>query len=760
MTAPLAAGLCYLATLNVASLACHMAETLASAQRLQLSLLCLQETRVHPDSWDAVRRAFSAQRWQTHFVERSATGAGGMLIASRLPSARFELPSNPLYDGRAMAVQVYRQGARPILLANFHGHASDPYTASRAAQALLTVLGSSGDPWILCGDHNLLASQWPYTPALASGRARSWDDLYPLGTIQGTRRHRGTHTGRTIDFAIASPEVHCHGRHQEIGPGDHDWVRYGLTAAGPPPHHRWVKAPALPASADQATATWTAEWATARPDFLQALRAGDVDNAWSLLSSTAERALGSATCSRSSPPSLQRATQPGHSKTVRCQTLPERQLRRLARRAQAFQTSAGLEALHIRRHLENGRADLATHFPSLSTLASSAPDTPAHISGLADKVAASAARARLHAWEVSVQENYTKLSTWVKGSAPSSLPTPAQPPADVAAHWASVWSTRWEAGRVDLPEVRRLTALLPTIPFGALDFTADSLARAARKTARTSPGLDQWHASDWERLAPSFYEALRLLWLQCLAAGRLPSSWLHIRIALVPKPDSSMRPIAVAVMAYRACMTATAVALRPWALAWAPPSLHGGLPGRSPDQLHEALFGDLEQAKLGPRHLCGTKADVRRCFDSLDYTVVFHISSTSALPRSSSHSFVSSTPRSFDGSPAKARCTPPQSARPAASCRAAPYHPSFVTLSWRFGSPPCAPTTPPSGAPSTLMTAHCGLRRSPHPPSSSRPPAAAAPTTPPSASSSTRTSSPASRCHHSSGGRSGLTPPC
>ena len=50
---------------------------------------------------------------------------------------------------------------------------------------------------------------------------------------------------------------------------------------------------------------------------------------------------------------------------------------------------------------------------------------------------------------------------------------------------------------------------------------------------------------------------------ECLAARRLPSSWLHIRIALVRKPDSSMRPIAVAVMAYRACMTATAVALRP-----------------------------------------------------------------------------------------------------------------------------------------------------------------------------------------------------
>ena len=38
-----------------------------------------------------------------------------------LSAARFERPLNPLYDGRAMAVQVYRQGARPILLANFHG---------------------------------------------------------------------------------------------------------------------------------------------------------------------------------------------------------------------------------------------------------------------------------------------------------------------------------------------------------------------------------------------------------------------------------------------------------------------------------------------------------------------------------------------------------------------------------------------------------------------------------------------------------------
>ena len=138
-------------------------------------------------------------------------------------------------------------------------------------------------------------------------------------------------------------------------------------------------------------------------------------------------------------------------------------------------------------------------------------------------------------------------------------------------------------------------------------------------------GVDQWSAAHWRGLPPdAFYEALAALWQRCL--DLVPLQWHHVRIASVPKPDGSSWPLAIAAIAYRVAMTATMRALRPWVLSWAPAALVGGVPGRGPAHLHELLFADLHHAK---HHLqgrfCGTKADVRRCFDCLDFEVSFRV---------------------------------------------------------------------------------------------------------------------------------------
>ena len=54
--------------------------------------------------------------------------------------------------------------------------------------------------------------------------------------------------------------------------------------------------------------------------------------------------------------------------------------------------------------------------------------------------------------------------------------------------------------------------------------------------------------------------------------------------------------------------------LRPWFSSWMPECLHGGLPGRSVDAIHEQLGGLLEQ-RAAKRTFVGCKADVRKCFD-------------------------------------------------------------------------------------------------------------------------------------------------
>ena len=130
----------------------------------------------------------------------------------------------------------------------------------------------------------------------------------------------------------------------------------------------------------------------------------------------------------------------------------------------------------------------------------------------------------------------------------------------------------------------------------------------------------------WIRADPPAHPPPAAIAARC-ASGALPTVWLHVRIALIPKPDAGTRPIAIAVAAYRVCASATVTALRPWSASWADPALYGGLPGRSAADLHDRLFGDnIHVARAAfASHFFGAKADARRCFDQLDFEVTFRV---------------------------------------------------------------------------------------------------------------------------------------
>ena len=112
------------------------------------------------------------------------------------------------------------------------------------------------------------------------------------------------------------------------------------------------------------------------------------------------------------------------------------------------------------------------------------------------------------------------------------------------------------------------------------------------------------------------------MWHRCISTGRLPTAWLHVRITLLDKSDGGKRPLAIAAIMYRVCMSATLRCLRSWIAGWAPPTLYGGIPGRGTDGVHSALFGALHQQQAG-RCMAGAKADIQRCFDSVDFGVAF-----------------------------------------------------------------------------------------------------------------------------------------
>ena len=85
-------------------------------------------------------------------------------------------------------------------------------------------------------------------------------------------------------------------------------------------------------------------------------------------------------------------------------------------------------------------------------------------------------------------------------------------------------------------------------------------------------------------------------------------------MAGIPKPDGGLRPLALTQMAWRLGASEMLAQLRPWFCSWMPDCLHGGLPGRSVDAIHEQLGGLLEQRAV-KRTFVGCKADVRKCFD-------------------------------------------------------------------------------------------------------------------------------------------------
>ena len=188
------------ATLNVGTLSGRLPEVLALVARLCIVTLCLQETRVHPDSWDAVRRAFGHQGYVVHFGEAlpGPSAVGGLLVATRLPACPFPLPDSPLLRGRAMALRVAPPQGRPFVLAI-------TFTASWTLTTLVTLRRCS---WMPLAPHNRLQEQWPYSAAFASGLARAWDEFFLSQPHCGTRRNpAGHYTRRTIDFMLSHPSL-------------------------------------------------------------------------------------------------------------------------------------------------------------------------------------------------------------------------------------------------------------------------------------------------------------------------------------------------------------------------------------------------------------------------------------------------------------------------------------------------------------------------------------------------------------------------
>ena len=607
-------------TLNVRTLAGRLGAVLDLAHRHSLHICCLQETRLPADSAEAVILAARAAGWQTLYgkqgVDARGNIIGGTLIFSSWPAEPFPLPPDLAAPERVTALRVARPGQRPLLVVNVYLHANDRYAAGHTLDHLFAWVALLGEEAIVIGDFNLQITHWPLSAALATGQWYACDD-----SIQGENNQHGTHrdangvlTGTCIDFALATPQIFPLQRQQFHGVADHDLVYYDFHVAG-----RFEPVWRLPAAAPLTTAEvtasqWDMHWHPYQDPFHDAVQKGNVQQAWELLSNGAEQALqpqGRISRANRRGPRLH-ANGPS-TKAPTFQTLPERQLRRVARRLAEYQRTAEPN-LERKLHRDIARLDFTLLDRSLLD-----PGLLQTLWDQADALAATAAARRLAHWKDAVQEDVHKLSKWVQRQPASNIGTDsfAAPilPAQRAHCEASTWQQVWNPDTLPCcEEIKRFCHRLgdQTPPTTLAPITGTALRAVAKQGRNKAPGLDAWTCNHLCCLPEPFWNILATFWEACLREASVPATWKCIRIALIPKSSGGLRPLAIATVFWRICMTATMRALRPWLETWIPPQIFGGVPAKGILDLHEQLHDDLEDTAV-----VGCKADVRRCFDSV-----------------------------------------------------------------------------------------------------------------------------------------------
>ncbi|CAE7317126.1 unnamed protein product [Symbiodinium sp. CCMP2592] len=602
-----------LGTLHVRSLSTKLGAVLSLMRAHGLHTLCLQETCIPLDSLPAVHHAASQVKCSFFPGAQACNSRGtpyaGVAFLTRWPAKPVAIPNWPMAEGRVAALRVFRPRARPLLTVGVYLHASDATSAATLLDTVLPWAASLGEDFCVMGDFNLSKSHWPTSSLLASGQVYDADTVIgDPSSLPGTRRNAKGHlTGSVLDYMLHSPSVHVRARGQERAVADHDLVYYSLPMLGLPARLTWPPRPRLTSHPPPADA-WTSAWPRFRLTFEAALDSGDLNAAWAALSAC----LAEVVCDRKPAIAPDQARGPRarpcepHLKAPTYQSILERRLRRLGRRALEFATDVGNQPLF--QALLRSVMDLGQVFPELHSLPWGTPEAAHSVFQLAETQAALDKDTRLQHWRATTGEDFAKLCQWVR----STLHVDAA---------RTVWKELWAPTALPEPEgfdrLRQLVGVTTEFPLPTV--TGASLFARFKATLKRSTGLDGWGAAAFVSAGLGSCEALALFWAACLQHGGLPAIWMQIRVALLPKADGGLRPISVASAAYRACMTCLLRECRPWFMSWADEELVGGVPGRDMSLSHDSLFSSLLDARSRHRAFVGAKQDVKKCFDTVQW---------------------------------------------------------------------------------------------------------------------------------------------
>ena len=179
-------------TVNVATRSGRFTEVMEEAIACGIHVLCMQETRLSPNSIKAAQDMARKRGWQLLCrpapLDAAGKHTGGLAVLSCVEVDWYSTPVHPGVAHRMQLIRIAAEG-HPLLLANVYAHSGNQAAASEVISEGARVTLGGLNPGILIGDFNLTDGQAPVSDLIASGVGRRADDADPTN-VEPARRER------------------------------------------------------------------------------------------------------------------------------------------------------------------------------------------------------------------------------------------------------------------------------------------------------------------------------------------------------------------------------------------------------------------------------------------------------------------------------------------------------------------------------------------------------------------------------------------
>lgn len=623
-----------IATVNVCTLTGNLAEYLELAK--DVDILCTQETRHDVQTMATIRAAAAFAGWTVYFGEPMLSAAGipvgGVAIFTKWPCEFLAIELKDELDAakRTIAVKAYRPELPPLLVYNLYLDASDTTAAALLGDRIFEAAAKRAEDKVIVGDWNRTPWQTPATTALATGTWKCSDEERSTPT---------RHEGRLIDFMVHLG-VDITSRWQIVTKSDHDMVCYGIGIGKVPPTFKRGPTRELRSSGYVVTeADWKKCFASKQLAFEGAIKGRDAAEAWRLLSDTAEELLAMDNDQGGRPRG--REARPMSVKQIKTRVKDVEgiaivRLRKLRRRIAELQRPGKAEgAQNLAIIVKKDLIGFGSRFGELATLDMEAEDACSILDGLIDDQVWREKEGRLRRWFQKLEDERL-LMKWITKEAdketekdPEAGAEPLKPlvgpqhPQEVIETEAKKWETLWNPPKEEMPVLADALRHDDWTHYFRHNLEAPwlegkELKRIVDANVRKACGIDEWTPLAWSLLPESFFDGLAAVWNVVIHAGaKIPKAWLQVRVVLLPKEEGGLRPLSIAVLAWRTGLAAILKRTdwRQWICGWLTEEIAGGVPGASPQDIHDQLKEDILNCIHEGEDFCGGKVDLRKCFD-------------------------------------------------------------------------------------------------------------------------------------------------